>query len=91
MDHTYQYTVAGKPLTHCPGCNNDLTEPDGIEIELSMDGVNLTAMSNLSKDGILWDTADDAVNEGFHSATLCGKCHKTLIDFDSVEEENIAA
>jgi ribosomal protein S27E len=89
MHRTYKYTYDGKPLTHCPGCSNNLTEPDGVEIELSINGVNLSARSNLSPDGVLRDTADDAVAKGFHSSTNCHQCGEQLINFDGVEEEDI--
>jgi len=84
----YIYSFQQNPLTHCPECNNDLTN-EGILIELS-DGryKNWTIPSALDVHGKLLDN-EGLVANGLHSATLCRECGGMLIDMDGIEEESL--
>jgi hypothetical protein len=86
----YRYSYRnpdGTPLRRCPHCDADLLAPAGIDLVLSVDGHVLTVPSRLDRAGDLEDTEDGAIAAGFHSATNCGACGESLIDWEHPSEE----
>ena len=100
--YAYRYTEQdGRPLRYCPGCINDLTNPEhGVEIEFILDVLDMdddvigndhwTHMSNLDDQGNLLDV-DGEVAAGFHSQTVCAECYENLASFEEVTEEQVGA
>ncbi len=64
----------GTPLTRCPECGARLTYASGINLLLSVAGQNVEVGTELTPDGQLMDTDDDAVANGYHVGTYCGEC-----------------
>ena len=83
----YRYTLDGKPLLDCPECDADLTAPGGIDLQLSISGVTASVPSSLDDEGFLLDTEDNAVDNGYHSATCCGGCGDMLVDMEGIVED----
>ncbi len=76
------------PIVKCPNCTNDLTDRDGaVLVDLSVAGREISAVpTRLDEKGQLVDTADRAIQSGFHSLTYCGRCSHTLTDFECALE-----
>jgi hypothetical protein len=66
----------------CPFCQNDLTRPDGVEIETYEEGNgNQYFKSRLDESGLLEDVFD-VVADGLHSDTHCSVCDKALNEYE---------
>jgi hypothetical protein len=81
-DGCREHVAVFVPLTECPTCGNDLTAGSGVDLDLVVGGRSLTVSSSLTDDGVLMDTDDNAVSNGYHSETMCGKCGRSLQEFE---------
>lgn len=72
------------PLLKCPHCAADLTAPQGVALDLVVDGREMTTTSRLDDYGQLEDTEDGAVAKGFHGETRCDRCGGSLVDYEEV-------
>jgi transcription initiation factor IIE alpha subunit len=93
MKHEYQYFICHnhddctEPLAKCPECGNDLNKDQSILLDLIFRGKTVYALTFL-QDGVLMDTFDESVAEGYHSATRCARCEEMLIHMENVLEEH---
>lgn len=77
----YRYTDEwNKPLTKCPNCGKDLTVPGGIELIIVLAEQSISVPSNLDEHGVLADTEDNAIENGYHSVTACAGCEEYLLN-----------
>ena len=86
----YRYEYKGEVLSLCPNCCHDLTtDMDmGVLIEMTNGQTNHTVRSRFDSKGYLEDPTREVEN-GYHSATLCGNCEEMLINSCHVDEIRI--
>ncbi len=85
-NYKYKYAKYREPLAKCPECDYNLTQHAGIGLVLSVAGHVFEVPSSLDTNGVLQDTDDKAVGNGYHSATYCGGCGELLINMEGVVE-----
>jgi hypothetical protein len=65
----------------CPECGHELTQADGVTIEITDGYGNREIPSRLDDIGTVVDE-DDVIQDGKHSDTLCGKCRQPLNEYE---------
>lgn len=84
----YYHKGTKDPISACPGCGNNLRNPAEVIIYLTVAGHDLEIDSRLDETGMLKDTEDNAVANGYHAGTVCAGCGHFLFEVaDEVAEE----
>jgi len=76
-----QYMVGDKPLSHCPECNADLTQPASIRVPIQAFLANEpTDFFTKFEDGFLVDDEKGDIAEAMQTGCMCVACDHE-IDF----------